>query len=263
MNVYISRFDYGNSGDLWSSPVHYVSKPARGLMVDCMNLGENAMPTQDVNCVVVGGGALLCSNKFIGRIRSYISNLRYRHLVVWGVGSDFELDTGFFHDSAMFSTREETQDRHRWIPCASVMHPAMAWTREHSSPTKDFLVIDHWKRHPILLECHHTRIVNNPVTIEEMLKLIGDHRWVITSSYHAAYWATLLDKKVIVCSDPWQPKFDNFRHPPVLATRFKWELLDRAVSYPNAYDECLQANHKFLEEFESIAIPAHDPDSQS
>ena len=138
-----------------------------------------------------------------------------------------------------------TEFEQHWVPCASVLHPCIENNMSHVA-TKDFLVIDHWKRKPITLDIHHTRLVNNPCTIEQIVSTIADHNYVLTSSYHVAYWATLLKKKVIVISDPWQFKFDHFRHPPVLAEKFSWGLLDRARSYPEAYKQCLSANKQML-----------------
>lgn len=249
-NIFINRTDYGNPGDLWSSPIHYLPKRFRGFFLDCFQL--NDMPViSDVDDVVIGGGALLCSNKFISQIKNYTEKTQPKRIVLWGVGIDTNLDISYFEQAALYGVREwlpGTVWEQRWLPCVSVMHPAIT-AAQSVEATQDFLVADHWKRAPIAFPAKHTRVSNNPINIESIVSAIAQHRWIITSSYHVAYWATLLKKKVIVCSRPWQPKFDHFRHPPVLAEQFSWALLDQARTYPDAYNECRSANERFMQSF--------------
>lgn len=249
-NIFLSRLDYGNAGDLWSSPMHYLEKRHRGYLLDCYYLGD--LPAEkDVDNIIIGGGALFCNNKFIAQMQDYLNKTSYKRLIVWGVGVDYNLDIDKFKSANMMGIREwlpGTDKESQWMPCASVFHPAIKSAME-IKPTKDFLIIDHWKRAKIELPAEHTRVSNNPATIDTIISAIADHRWVITSSYHAAYWATLLNRRVMVVSAPWQAKFDNFRHPPVKAEKFSWSLLDQARSYPGAYQECLAANEQFKKKF--------------
>lgn len=249
-NIFINRIDYGNPGDLWSSPMHYLPKRFRGFFLDCFQLNDMPQLPQ-ADDIVIGGGALLCSTKFIAQIVKYIDQVPHQRLILWGVGVDTALDISRFEQAHMYGVREwlpGTQWEQRWLPCVSVMHPAIM-SAQSITADQDFLVADHWKRQPIAFPAKHTRITNNPATVESVVKEIARHRWVITSSYHVAYWATLLKRKVVVCSDPWQPKFDNYRHPPVLAEQFSWGLLDQAKVYSDAYDECREANEKFMDDF--------------
>ena len=230
--------------------MHYLEKRYRGYLVDCYYLYD--LPIEkDVDNIIIGGGALFCNNKFLVQIRDYINRTPHKGLIVWGVGVDFNLDVERFQSSDMMGIREwfpGTDKELQWMPCASVFHPAIKSALK-KEPTRDFLVIDHWKRAKIELEEDHTRFSNNPATIESVVSAIADHRWVITSSYHAAYWATLLNRRVIVASAPWQPKFDNLKHAPIKAEKFSRDLLDQACAYPDAYQECLQANEGFKQRF--------------
>jgi hypothetical protein len=257
--IFINRTDYGNPGDLWSSPFHYLDKSYQGMMLDCANLG--GLPyIEQVDNIVVGGGSLLNNQKYIERIVKFLKNVKYKNLVVWGVGLNTELDTEIFRSAVLYGTREwlpETLYQDHWLPCASVLNPIFSHVQD-KKPVKDFLVLDHWKRKPIEFHAEHTRICNNPATIENIVLEIANHRWVITSSYHTAYWAILCGKKVVVCSNPWQPKFKNFKHAPVLAEKFSWALLDDCQSYPAAYQECRDANLNFMKKFIDLANPQYN-----
>ena len=245
-NLYICRTDWGNPGDLWSTPLHYLSKKFQGPLCDSKNLRGLH---DNFDNIVIGGGALFTSSKMISILENALEKISSTNLMIWGVSIDKNLNFKSLWDRAVVKgTRDwlpDTEFEHYWLPCASVLHPAIKNNLNHRA-TKDFLVVDHWKRDIIKFTATHTRATNNPCTIEDMIALIADHRYIITSSYHTAYWATLLNKHVIVVSKPWQPKFENFRHPPVLAEEFSWALLDLAKNYPDAYDQCRTANELLI-----------------
>jgi len=260
-NLYICRSDWGNPGDLWSSPLHYVDKSLQGPLVDTNSL-EQLDGYTDFDNIVIGGGALFSSNKIAKQIESFLSKVTTKNLIIWGVGTgiDKDLPSVVLDRAVIIGIRDwypGTEMEQNWLPCSSVLHPCIA-SHMTQEPTRDFLVVDHWKSRPILFDAAHTRMCNNPSTIEHIVKNIADHRYVLTSSYHVTYWATLLRKKVIVVSDPWQGKFDHFRHPPVLAEKFSWALLDQARSYPEAYKHCVSANKRVLKRFAEIQSPTQD-----
>lgn len=56
-----------------------------------------------------------------------------------------------------------------YLPCASVLHPIF---QSSGVATKDFLIVDHWKRSPIEFRFEHTRMKNRFVTIEDIVNQI-------------------------------------------------------------------------------------------
>merc|ERR1719277_1531645 len=57
-------------------------------------------------------------------------------------------------------------------------------------------------------------ITNNKGSdMNRVIRFIDKFDVVVTTSYHATYWATLLGKKVIVCK-AWSSKLFRLKHPP-------------------------------------------------
>ena len=77
-----------------------------------------------------------------------------------------------------------------------------------------------------------------------MINFLGSAELVITNSYHGAYWATLLKRKVVVMQ-PFSSKFLGFRHPLVVANNFDITDIKNLPVYPNALKEAREANSKF------------------
>ena len=134
-----------------------------------------------------------------------------------------------------------------WVPCASCMHPAF---NKKYDIQHEVLWFEHKKQlikgadfgsDPVF------RIVNSGQNFDQTIAILGSAKTIVTNSYHGVYWATLLGKKVI-CVDPWSSKFNSFKHPPTFAKGKDWaEKIEDAKSYPNALEECRQANIQFWE----------------
>jgi hypothetical protein len=139
-----------------------------------------------------------------------------------------------------------------WVPCASCMHPAFDKKYE---VTNKIVWFEHKKQLIKGAEFGSVpipRIVNSGQNLEQTISILGSAEIVVTNSYHGVYWATLLGKKVI-CVDPWTSKFFYFRHMPVIARSRDWEdKLDKAVAYPNALNECREANINFWKQVQEL-----------
>ena len=102
------------------------------------------------------------------------------------------------------------------------------------------------KEYPITMDIVHYKNTqwpvidghNNRCTMEEALRFLGSGEIVVTDSYHGAYWATLLGRKVLTTRSD-KLKMRQFMHPP--ATGFTQPL----HTYPDALAECREANIAF------------------
>lgn len=242
--------DLANPGDLNSTPFHYLDKHQRGFLIDYTALEH--LSGWEFDNVVIGGGGM--PDRFADSVLNFLSNQTVKNAVIWGAG--WEIDNPVLDQLAgsaqLVGIREwlpGTMYENQWVPCVSVLHPSIEKNLS-VIPTKNFLVIDHWKRTPIELDgLAHARISNRSVTMDNVIQAIAEHRWIITSSYHGAYWATLLNKRVIFVSDPWMAKCANLKHSVPQAEKFSLDLLDQTQKYPDAYQECRQANLDFKEKF--------------
>lgn len=247
--AYIFRHDIENPGDLHSSPMHYLGSSRSGIVIDVFT---DSVPEMSVDAVIIGGGALLTNKKFLRNLNRVLENISAKHKIVWGVGFESEnIDVEIKHEFDLFSTREYKLHKEiDWVPCASALHPIFNQI-ENTIPTDDFLVVDHFKR-SIPFDRLHTRIINRPNNIRNIIEQIAKHRFIITSSYHVAYWSILAGKRCAVIGDSLPGKFKRMKHFPVIANTWQDKLYDQAKIWPNARYESVRANYKFHRQFEDL-----------
>lgn len=246
--AYIYRLDTDNPGDLHSSPMHYIGD-RQGIVVDVFT---DNIPEMEVDVLVIGGGALMTNKKFVRNLNTKLENIHARHTVVWGVGFEpNNIDIGIKNQFDLFSTREYKLDSTvDWVPCISALHP-MFDEISNMPVVNDFLVVDHFKR-TIPFNKPHTRIINRPNNIRTLLGQIASHNFIVTSSYHVAYWSILAGKKCAVIGDSLPGKFNRMKHFPVIADQWDDSLVDIAQVWPNARYESVYANYKFHRKFENL-----------
>lgn len=245
--AYLFRKDFDNPGDLYSCIMHYLFPDRSGIMLDVYHTD---IPTFDVDIAIVGGGAILSTRKFINDIDEILSKVNAKYKIVWGVGYNPDLKDHIQTNFDLIGVRDSNVIDYDWVPCPSVLH--LEIQRHYDTvPTKDFLIIDHWKR-PVEFDGKCTRIDNKPNNIHNVIRTIADHRYVLTSSYHAAYWATLLKKQTFVIGNELPGKFYTMKHSPVIASQFNYGLIDQATIYDNAYEDCLLATRNFKEKVENL-----------
>lgn len=251
--AYLYRVDLGNPGDMWSSPHHYLHANWAGPLIDVHYAHSLDM---SVDTVFVGGGAILTSASMINNIRNVLDNVKYKNLVIWGASKAKNLADDIVDKATTWGLRDWNQDGNNdhWLPCVSCLHPRLLELRK-TAATRDFLVINHWKRAEVNLPIEFTSIKNKPSTIDTVLEAIAAHRFIITSSYHAAYWGILMNRRVIIVSSPWQGKLETFKWTVPQSTKFSWELLDSSVNYPDAFGEAVTTNRSFMNQVDTIASP--------
>jgi hypothetical protein len=209
----------------------------------------------EVDFVIVGGGAVLQNHKFVSNLLRMLNQVRYKHLVIWGAGHNPDLAAPVLEKSSLWGVREQIDgnSNNTWVPCVSGTHLVFRDLERHAA-TKDFLIIDHWKRKPIGINANATRITNNPADMINVVQTIADHRYILTSSYHAAYWAVLMKRRVVFVSNPWQDKLKYFKWSVPQAEQFTWDLLDQTEIYHDAIDVAVQGNHDFRQRVYDLAI---------
>jgi len=248
---YLFRADLDNPGDWHSSPMNYLGEDRRGVIMDVF-LQNAAQVEVEVDVLVIGGGALFTNAKFYRHLQYVLAHVQARHRIVWGVGFKLtKLDVSVFDQFDLASTREcNISERVSWVPCASAMHPIFN-TVESLKPMHDFLVVEHFKR-PVTFTRQHTRMINKPNHITAIIRAIAEHRFVITSSYHVAYWPTLVGRPCFVVGENLPSKFFHYKHSPVIASDWQDELLDRARVWPEARIEAVQANLQYLDQVDQL-----------
>lgn len=254
VNIFVHRRDPANAGDFWSSPGIYLPKvmTVSGIY-DYAELA-NADIKEPVDRLIIGGGGI--GAKFLAPVWRFVDRVPVRNIVVWGTA--WEQDRQDLDElatrSSLIGVREWFDDpewQARWVPCASVYHCSLPRLRK-ASARRDWLIVDHWKRRPIQFPLSATRISNKNTSIETVLEAISQHHFVLTSSYHAAYWTTLLNRRAVFVSRPWLPKVCKSRWPIPSAESFSWSMLDDAHCYPDALEQALAANRGFYQQVTNL-----------
>lgn len=254
MNItQVFRTDATNVGDWYCSPMRYFEF-GDAATTDILDFDLASLSSH----VVLGGGGLIAKTFHDHMRRLADSRSHLKSLVAWGIGESENVDRkgGFVYpfegalpDYLKAFDLVGVRDfgtGYRWVPCASCMLPQLerSYTVEHSA------VIYEHKRIPVPVE-GMPRLSNNGNDIDAVLAFLGSGEIVITNSYHGAYWATLLGKRVIAI--PNMSKMYRFKHLPVICHAESWErFVPLARSYPEALADCRAANLAFFEKVKAL-----------
>lgn len=253
--VCVYRLDPRNIGDLKCGPRQYFDSLKSFQEIDIFEFQEMGVGV-DAKVVIAGGGGML-ANDFCARGLERMAAGRGTTLICWGAGHNA-------HGSDRIG-RIDLLDRfdlvglrdyghgYDWVPCVSCMDPAF----DRPYPIE----------HEVAIYEHHTyrfsdvapsvpRLSNDCPDFGKVLAFLGSAETVVTTSYHGAYWATLLGRKVVV-ADPFSSKFGGFKHPPVICSSEDWRrAVPRARAYPESLAECRVANLAFADKVDE-AIARH------
>ena len=280
------NFDVYNPGDYWCTPLHYWEEFRKGDWVDIMNIDSVVLASYDQ--IIVGGGGLLGNDNFdpyiqqllphadgvwfwAPGINSNISNPKeitqrgFARLVETSRAKQYNLK-GF--DKDKIAVRDYNQ-LYNYLPCVTCMHPV--FDDIESEIKQDYLILAHHKvstllsQHPFFLD--KKRLLQPKTEIDVIVKEIKRSKYIVTNSYHGAYWSMLCNKPVVLIS-PWTNKFLFFKHQPSILTMNELSLIvmkelapkkqidcfdfTSLETYPDYLEECRQANREFY-----LKVTAH------
>lgn len=256
--THVFRADATNSGDWWSLPAHYAPFPHKGHLLDIASFRPDTPLHRNV---LVGGGGLISPH--FPQLEQLMHRADVR-LIGWGLGHNMAVDVeaGFVEESELryphyldrfdlLGIRDHGTP-YRWVPCASCLHPA--FSRDY--PVRHEVVVYEHKRVPTGLD-GFPKMTNDGNDIIAALEFLGSGRLVLTNSYHGAYWATLLGRRVIAF--PFSSKFYGLKHRPALCRPAEWErhAADSKI-YPAALSEARQANLEFLCDVERFLVSGRE-----
>jgi len=247
----VYRCKGNNIGDFASSPALYFRLPGEITKYELPFQEDWPCPTS--GNVIVGGGGLIGAG--VEKIRRAMTLLADRakpdtRLICWGAGLHDNLNhvldepiPSFLRKYKLVGIRDVV-DCVRWVPCASCM---LAIFKREMKPTEEFVVYSHGV-HKLDLGVPAKQANNTASQVgtpRRAIEFIASGAVVLTNTYHGAYWATLLGRKVVVIN-PWSTKFFRMKHPPVFATVEDWKhRVKAAVNYDEALDECREASTRF------------------
>lgn len=236
-----------NVGDLNCSPAPFFNFENPKLF----NLGnlikdENHIPPCDA--VVFGGGAI---EPFL-RIDKIHTRVAARLRVAWGIGTSIHGKSShgdLVRDLDLIGVREYGRegDGVEYVPCASCMSPLFDKHYDVRHDVVMFVNADERIKRPKIFGIP---TLDNTASFEETIAWLGSGEVVVTNSFHGAYWASLLGRKVVCLA--YSSKFFGFRYPPILMRdESEWRAsLKMAASYDGeALEDARKQNLRFYEKF--------------
>ena len=238
-----------NLGDRYSSPTLYFPR-LKETAFFCP-LTAQLPKVWHQKTVLVGGGGLIANQAFQPSMKALVT-YRPRILVAWGIGHNAhgrrEISCPAYLEKFDLVGIRDYGFQYSWVPCASCLHPGFDHKYEI---TEEFVVYENalCSRVPIV---GFKKLDNTEESLENVLRFLGSANTVLTSSYHGAYWATLLGRNVIIVN-PFSSKFFGFKHTHPIADESNWRSkLHEVRSYPEALEECRRANVDFSEKVLSL-----------
>lgn len=226
-----------NVGDFVSAPCRYFDVPG-GVLMDL----RDTRP-KNTKAVIFGGGALgvrFLKHKVHQRTAPPIS-------IAWGVGTSVHKEIEIGEPASwltLYGSREWQQPGTVYVPCASCMSHLFDknYEIEHDA-------VVYYNKDPRIgkPDIKGLPTMHNENPFKEAIRFLGSGSVVLTNSYHGAYWATLLGRKVVVI-DPYSSKFHHYKFAPQYAQSSGWRTAAaRAVTYPEALVDARDANAAFYE----------------
>jgi len=256
----IHRIDPNNVGDLFSSPNHYFEKIDQKLDIyDYKTLDsfakENFISKICDNSLIIGGGGLLNRPSFERQMKLFETLAQKgKKTVLWGVGHNeknkntFGKVTHYNVDTSKFGLVgvRDYDMKELWVPCASCLHPILD---TKASVENEIGLIFHQKtmsNKSIQNKLKDFPSISNSSSLEIMIDFIAKTDTIVTDSYHAMYWAILMEKKVVVT--PISSKFFSFKYNPVFSSFDNFpQDIKKTQRYLGVLDECRQINTDFSE----------------
>ena len=251
--INVHRIDPANIGDLFSTPARHVSflKPARCLDICALNECNNGQLNDAV--VILGGGGLISQSYFEAGIHALLK-ARPTRRICWGAGhNDHERHTidmpAYLDTFDLVGVRDHGQ-RHEWVPDASCLDPLF----DQPFPIKHGAVLYEHPRFGKTTLRGLPRMDNSERSFSKVLEFLASGEVILTSSYHGAYWGTLLNRRVILIN-AFSSKFYGFKHQPPFASEGSWKSkLSEARNFPEALAECRGANLRFSEKVRALLL---------
>jgi len=232
-----------NVGDLACTPYHYFSLPGKKLADINSDLPES-------DAVIFGGGAIEYT---MAGEKGVQHRVKAKRKIAWGVGSSAHGKKT--HPAPpkgldLTGIREYGREGGTYVPCVTCMLPFFDNVPAPETDVVTFFNADSKIAKP---EIGDFPTLENVSSLQETLSFLARGETVITNSYHGAYWATLMGRKV-VCF-PYSSKFYGYKCPPIMSDKDSWqEALPQARAYSEYRDDCRYENLQFFKKVTDLVF---------
>lgn len=247
--IFIHRNRTKNTGDLSICPYDYYRDFFDKYAVHIFDTEDMSYLKFKRAVFIIGGGGLIDQNN---NWNTWMNDLikTGNPVIGWGIGHNKhygtkEKITKLNENKFSLLGLRDFNTKSRYLPCVSCILPIL---QNKYKLKRDIGCIFHYENSDNSFE--YPKMYNNqPLT--ELIKFIGETDVIITNTYHIMYWATLMNKKVILYN-PFSNRFDNFKYKPAKYSGNIIRDIRTAKRYPNALQECIDANEKFFTRVKKI-----------
>jgi hypothetical protein len=252
--TFAHRIDRNNVGDYWSCPIHYYSEYLSGYELSKIEIKKikGKMHSQ-TSPLIIGGGGLIGEKKFDAALRSIAEENQSKLKIIWAAGDNVSKPEeprdflSYIYKFDLVGIRDYIKGHEKnWVPCVSCK--SKYFDIYYDSKIRNEVVYFEHLYKPISREIIKKYpgpvMTNNGIDFEGVISFLSSANYVFTNSYHGAYWAQLLGKKVI--SNSWSTKFKNMKHPVAIAEQKHWhDIMNTTQSY-NILQEYRNKNDEFF-----------------
>lgn len=266
--IFLHFITTDNIGDLYCCPKTYFKEFKKCKEFEIKN---SFFFGNENKTLIIGGGGLL-QEYFEESIKSIIQHKGNNKLIFWGAGLDNTpdgriFDTSVLKDADLIGIRD-FNTQYNYVPCVSCMSKHFDKYRLKKPKTKIRCYINSAYDFPEFLINSFETYTNNQDykrknALEKAIKFLSEAEYIITNSFHGAYWATLLNRKVIVLpfskdgNIKFSDKFLTLKYKPVYIDSFEGienfleEKLKEAKNYKDALKDARTRNIEFYKKVKS------------
>jgi hypothetical protein len=244
----------GNAGDWNCSPFDYYQFPFDYELVHYMDfmkiLTENDFYFNHKfknRIIIIGGGGLITTKgNHLQEILRYL--VKHNKIILWGVGSNTDCDVDWdilnHKNVVLAGIRDRVYGINaEYLPCVSCKHSLF----DQPQPISKGLGFHAHRLEQMPIS---DDVILNNKSIEEIINYFSSKEAIITTSYHGAYWAQLLNKKVVYYNknknEVINSKFLNLKHGINVCNSENYkEILEIASSPIGLLKESRYLNDKF------------------
>ncbi|WP_320814027.1 polysaccharide pyruvyl transferase family protein [Flavobacterium sp.] len=257
----VHRINEKNVGDYYCAP-HLYFDELKDKKLDISDFRsifkkktDNWISQISNNDLILGGGGLLNIKHFKMQMELFeklASN--GKKIVIWGAGhneinlDDYHKNQKYWIDVNKFGlvgTRDFSFPG-EWIPCVSCLNPVFNKTHTEEYEVGLLFNAKSIKDDKLIKKLEKYPQSSNTTNLEEMINFIGKCETLVTNSYHAMYWAILMEKKVV--SIPATSKFFDFKYKTPITSFEDFENeIKNATKYTGVLEECREINLKFAD----------------
>jgi len=251
-----------NSGDFYSSPLIYF--PQFLTLGICIRHNIDNICYEYINpndYIIIGGGGCIGNTdetkreKNIEKLFGITTNI-----IIWSAG--FHLSNYKYRRSIDYYNRfkllgvrdflfkpKKSLDTLPWLPCVSCMNDAFD---KNFTIEREIGVVKHFNINIEIPDIDNYVSIKQCIHISQIIHFIATSEIIITNSYHAAYWGTLLGKKVICQPFRNCKKFFYYKYSPKIYSGDLKNDIKNAVVYIDILEEHRQINCEYFKKVESL-----------